>query len=103
MQVQLYYRVPRLLRALRSLLPQLRLCSKNKKIFFYKRLAPRHTHIDRIFIRYLSLGGSSGLVTGVALAKRAASAAAASSFLRLSSSSRSCSRRFNSFNSNCKI
>lgn len=50
---------------------------------------------------YLSLDGSSGLVTGVALAKRAASAAAASSFFRLSSSSLSCSRRFNSFNSNC--
>lgn len=55
----------------------------------------------RQFMHYLSLGGSSGLVTGVALAKRAASAAAASSFLRLSSSSLSCSRRFSSFNSNC--
>ena len=51
---------------------------------------------------YLSLVGSSGLVTGVALAIRAASAAAASSFLRLSSSSLSCSRLFNSFSSNCK-
>lgn len=53
--------------------------------------------------KYLSLGGSSGLVTGVALANRAASAAAASSFLRLSSSSRSCSLLFISFNSNCNI
>lgn len=69
-------------------------------IFIYNFLAQIATRYTHIFIHYLSLGGSSGLVTGVVLAKRAASAAA-SSFLRLSSSSLSCSRRFSSFNSNC--
>lgn len=77
------------------------LTSVSAKEDLFVRLCKIVQSCRKISIRYLSLDGSSGLVTGVALAKRAASAAAASSFLRLSSSSLSCSRRFNSFNSNC--